>query len=131
MGSEEARSRFLLLKEKVGRQVVDLEARLAQRKAPLEQALQEYRKVLEHLGRLGAEGRYPEAALRPALAREELRIRYVEQEIARLEAAHRRKVARILAKARLRAARLAVLAEAEGELDRLFPLDKKEEPYAH
>lgn len=39
--------------------------------------------MLEHLRRLEAEGRYPEAVLRPALAREELRIRYAEGEIAR------------------------------------------------
>ena len=89
MGPEEARVRLVLLREGVRQKVGALEARLAKRKAPLEKALKEYRGVLEHLRRLEAEGRYPEAVLRPALAREELRIRYAEGEIARLEEAHR------------------------------------------
>lgn len=111
------------------RQVAGLEARLAKRKAPLEKALEEYRGVMEHLRRLEAEGRYPEAVLRPALAREELRIRYAEQELARLEAAHRQAVAQITAKARLQAARLAALAQMEEALDRFFPLPQKEDAH--
>ena len=70
MGPEEARVRLVLLREGVRQKVGALEARLAKRKAPLEKALKEYRGVLEHLRRLEAEGRYPEAVLRPALARE-------------------------------------------------------------
>lgn len=128
---EEARARLDLLRERVRQQTLGLEARLAKRKAPLEKALREYRGVLEHLRRLEAEGRYPEAILRPALAREELRIRYAEREIARLEEAHRQAVAQMVAKARLKAARLAALAQMEEALDRFFPVsESKEESHA-
>ncbi|MGC8968254.1 MAG: hypothetical protein ACP5JV_08070 [Thermus sp.] len=127
---EEARVRLVLLKEGVRRKVGALEARLAKKKAPLEKALAEYRKVLEHLRRLEKEGRYPEAVLRSALAREELRIRYAEQEITRLEEAHRQAASRIITQARLKAARLAALAKMEEALDHLFPLPEKEESHA-
>ncbi|BBL94631.1 hypothetical protein TthHC11_21650 (plasmid) [Thermus thermophilus] len=87
--------------------------------------------MLEHLRRLEAEGRYPEAVLRPALAREELRIRYAEGEIARLEEAHRQAVAQLVSRARLKAARLAALAQMEEALDRFFPTpETKEEAHA-
>ena len=131
MSPEEARVRLVLLREGVRRKVGALEARLAKRKAPLEKALREYRGVLEHLRRLEAEGRYPEAVLRPALAREELRIRYAEGEIARLEEAHRQAVAQLVSPARLKAARLAALAQREEALDRFFPTpETKEEAHA-
>ena len=131
MGPEEARVRLRLLREGVRQKVGALEARLAKRKAPLEKALKEYRGVLEHLRRLEAEGRYPEAVLRPALAREELRIRYAEGEIARLEEAHRQAVAQLVSRARLKAARLAALAQMEESLDRFFPTpETKEEAHA-
>ncbi|SDE85964.1 hypothetical protein SAMN04488243_11353 [Thermus arciformis] len=128
---EEARARLALLREGVGKKVRALEAQLAKKKAPLEKALQEYRGALEHLRRLEGEGRYPEAVLRPALAREELRIRYVEGEIARLEEAHRQAVAQLVSQVRLKAARLAALAQMEEALDRFFPLPEiKEEAHA-
>ena len=121
MGPEEARVRLVLLREGVRQKVGALEARLAKRKAPLEKALKEYRGVLEHLRRLEAEGRYPEAVLRPALAREELRIRYAEGEA----------VAQLVSRARLKAARLAALAQMEEALDRFFPTpETKEEAHA-
>ncbi|GAA5335344.1 MULTISPECIES: hypothetical protein [Thermus] len=112
------------------RQLVALEERFTRRKAPLLKALEEYQKVLAHLENLRAEGRYPEGALRAALAREELRIAYVKGELARLEEAHRLQVAKRLTRARVKAARLAALAQAEEALDDLFPLPQKEEGHA-
>ncbi|MEZ0347614.1 MAG: hypothetical protein ABWJ90_03770 [Thermus sp.] len=127
---EEARAELLALKERVRRRLVALESRFSRRKAPLLKALEEYQGVLAHLERLKSEGRYPETALRAAIAREELRIQYAKGELARLEEAHRLQVARLLTRARVKAARLAALAQAEEALDTLFPLPQKEDGHA-
>ncbi|GAA6756804.1 hypothetical protein Thermus77420_22800 [Thermus thalpophilus] len=124
---EEARAELLALKERVRRRLVALEARFSRRKAPLLKALEEYQGVLAHLERLKSEERYPEPVLRAAMAREELRIQYAKGELARLEETHRLQVAKLLTRARVKAARLAAFAQMEEAIDRLFPMPKTEE----
>lgn len=82
MGPEEARVRLLLLRKGCGRRWGPSGPPRQEESAP-GKGPKGVPGVLEHLRRLEAEGRYPEAVLRPALAREELRIRYAEGEIAR------------------------------------------------
>jgi len=128
---DEARARLLVLKEATRRRALALRDRLERRRADLEKALEEYTGALEHLHRLKEEGRYPEGILRPALEREELRIRHARKALERLEEEYRTRLARLLAKARHRAARLAALAQVD--LDALFqdldPTPRKEGEY--
>jgi len=123
-------ARVQLLKERARRRVEVLEARWKRKRLPLEKALAEFRRNLEHLRALEAEGRYPKAHLAQALLREELRIRNLEEELRRLDETFRMAAREVYRKARLQAARLSSRNGFSLDLDALFP-EVKDEPAGH
>lgn len=118
---EALRAQLVALRETVRRRALAIEARFAKRREPLERARQEFLRNLEHLRQQGAEGRYPSSLLKPALMREELRLKHLEMELARLEETLKRQLALLWTKARARAARTLAKAGKALDLDELFP----------
>lgn len=121
---EALKARLIALRETVRRRALGLEARFAKRREPLERARQEFLKHLEHLRQREAEGRYPSTLLKPALLREELRLKHLENELVRLEEALNRQLALLWSKARGQAARALAKAGVNLDLDELFPEGK-------
>lgn len=118
---EALKARLLAMREATRRRALALEARYRRRRHPMEQALQEFARSLEYLRKQGEEGRYPASLLRPALMREELRLKHLEAELARLEEGFKKEQALLWAKVRTRAARVLARAGVNLDLDEFFP----------
>lgn len=119
------RASFIALREAVRQKALALEARYERKRRPLERARQEFLQLLEHLRQQGAEGRYPASLLKPALMREELRLKHLEAELSRLEDNFRKQVALLWTRARAKAARTMARAGINLDLDELFPEGKE------
>lgn len=124
---EALRAHLLSLREGLRRKTVLLEAKHRRRRFPLEKARQEFQRNLAHLQALLEEGRFPAPLLERAILREELRLRHLEEELRRIEEAHRHRVAVLWAGARARAARRMAKSGLTLDLDALFP-EVKDEP---
>lgn len=119
------RAQLIALREAARRRALALQARYERKKQPLERARQEFLLSLEHLRQQGAEGRYPSPLIKPALMREELRLKHLEAELARLDDSLKKQLALLWAKARTRAARTLARAGVHLDLDELFPEGKE------
>lgn len=131
MGPEEARVRLLLLREGVRQKVGALGARLAKRKAPLEKALKEYRGCWSTSGAWRRRAATPRPSSAPPWPGRSSASGTPKGRSPGPEEAHRQAVAQLVSRARLKAARLAALAQMEEALDRFFPTpETKEEAHA-
>lgn len=117
---EAVKARLLVLRELARRRLQAIRDRTQRRKAPLLLALEEFRRNRAWLEGRRAEGQLPEAILRPALEREELRIAHLEAQLRRLEERAQAQGRAYLQRLRLKAARLGARAGVEVDLEALF-----------
>ncbi len=118
---EELLALALSLREAAQGRILRLEALWRKRRDPLEKAREEFRRNLEHLKALEAEGHQPKALLAPAILREELRLKHLEEKLRRLDEDFRNRKGRLWNQARLKAARMAAKAGIPLDLEGLFP----------
>ncbi|MDM7324670.1 MAG: hypothetical protein P3W93_006770 [Thermus sp.] len=119
--SEALRLQYLLLREAAQKKAHQIEARFQRRLQPLSRARDEFQRNLDHLKEQLATGRYPKHLLAPALLREELRLKQLDDEIQRLKEEMKMSIRNHWLQVRLKAAKMAKKRGVNLDLSEFFP----------